>query len=177
MKEIEFSRWLFELPAKQHSQFSPSGSIFLPCLGLPSKSHRGNSISSIFLESPHQVDMKNVFKSSKHFFGYFNTLETHIANILPRYYFNYLSMHSVGQNWLGKTILCGQTISGNYHDNWEKSRSNSLHCAIHIWMHMVVKFLGVKLNACQQARGIGNSHIEREFSKSHQNFMKKLASF
>ena len=55
-------------------------------------------------------------------------------------------MHSVGQNWLGKTILCGQTISGNYHDNWEKSRSNSLHCAIHIWMHMVVKFLGVKLN-------------------------------
>ena len=31
----------------------------------------------IFLESPHQVDMKNVVKSSKHFYGYFNTLETH----------------------------------------------------------------------------------------------------
>ena len=30
------------------------------CLSLPSKSHRENSISSIFLESPHQVDMKNV---------------------------------------------------------------------------------------------------------------------
>ena len=76
MKEIEFSRWLFELPAKQHSQFSPSGSTFLHCLCLPSKSHREKSISSIFLESIHQVDMKNVVKSSKHFFGYFNTLET-----------------------------------------------------------------------------------------------------
>ena len=42
-----------------------------------SKSHRENSISFTFLESPHQVDMKNVVKSSKHFFGYFNTLETH----------------------------------------------------------------------------------------------------
>ena len=35
------------------------------------------SIPSIFLESPHQLDMKNVVKSSKHFFWYFNTLETH----------------------------------------------------------------------------------------------------
>ena len=69
MKEIEFSRWLFELPAKQHSQFSPSGSIFLPCLGLPSKSHCDNSISSIFWESPHQVDMKNVAKCWKEFFA------------------------------------------------------------------------------------------------------------
>ena len=41
-----------------------------------SKSHRENSISFIFLESPHQIDMRNVVKSSKHFFGYFNTLET-----------------------------------------------------------------------------------------------------
>ena len=77
MKEIESSRWLFELPAKWHSQFSPSGSTFLPCFSLPSKSHRENSIPSIVLESLHQVDMKNVVKSSKHFFGYFNTLETH----------------------------------------------------------------------------------------------------
>ena len=69
MKEIEFSRWPFELPARQHSQFSPSDSTFLPCLCLTSKSHRENSISSIFLESPHQVDMKNVVKSSKHFLG------------------------------------------------------------------------------------------------------------
>ena len=28
-------------------------------------------------QKAHQVDMKNVAKSSKHFFGYFNTLETH----------------------------------------------------------------------------------------------------
>ena len=77
MKEIKFSRWLFELPAKQHSQFSPSGSTFLPFLGLPSKSHRENSISSIFSESPHHVDMKNVVKCQKHFLGYFNALKTH----------------------------------------------------------------------------------------------------
>ena len=35
------------------------------------KSHRENSISFIFLEFPHQVEMKNVVKSSKHFLGYF----------------------------------------------------------------------------------------------------------
>ena len=43
----------------------------------PSKSHHENSISSIFLESPQQVDMKNVAKCYKHFFGYFNVLKTH----------------------------------------------------------------------------------------------------
>ena len=42
----------------------------------------------IFLESPHLVDMKNVVKSSKHFFGYFNTLETHSV----------LTVHAMG-NW------------------------------------------------------------------------------
>ena len=31
---------------------------FCPALVCPQKSHRENSISSIFLESPHQVDMK-----------------------------------------------------------------------------------------------------------------------
>ena len=31
---------------------------FFPALVCPQKSHRENSISSIFLESPHQVDMK-----------------------------------------------------------------------------------------------------------------------
>ena len=77
MQEIEFSRWLFELPAKQHSQFSPSGSTFLHCLGLPSKSHCENSISSIFLESPHQVDVKNIVKCWKDFLCYFTTLETY----------------------------------------------------------------------------------------------------
>ena len=52
-------------------------STFLPCLSLPSKSQCENSISSILVESPHLVYMKKVVKSSKHFFGYFNTLETH----------------------------------------------------------------------------------------------------
>ena len=76
MKEIEFSRWLFELPAKQHSQFSPSGSKFLPCLSRPSKSLHENSIFSIFLESSHQVDTKNIVKCQIHFFGYFNAPKT-----------------------------------------------------------------------------------------------------
>ena len=31
----------------------------------------------IILQSPHQVDMKNVVKCWKDFFGYFNALETH----------------------------------------------------------------------------------------------------
>ena len=34
-----------------------------------SKSHRENSISCTFLESPYQVDMENVVKCYKHFFG------------------------------------------------------------------------------------------------------------
>ena len=42
-----------------------------------SKSHPENSISFIFFESPHQVDMKNVDKCYKDFFGYFNALKTH----------------------------------------------------------------------------------------------------
>ena len=56
---------------QKYSQFSPSGSMFLPCLSLPSKSHCQNSISSIFLESPHIVDMKNVVKSSQTLFWVF----------------------------------------------------------------------------------------------------------
>ena len=50
---------------------------FCPALVLPSKRHHENSISFIFLESPHQVDMKNVVICYKHFFGYFNALKTH----------------------------------------------------------------------------------------------------
>jgi hypothetical protein len=55
----------------------PDGLKWLCYFAGISKSHRENSISSIFLEYPHQVNMKNVVKSSKNFFGYFNTLETH----------------------------------------------------------------------------------------------------
>ena len=55
---------------------SQMGWIGCAILRVTQKSHRENSISFIFSESPHQVDMKHVFKSSKHFFGYFNALET-----------------------------------------------------------------------------------------------------
>ena len=60
----------------------PDGLNWLCYFAGSSKSHRENSISSILLESPDQVDMKNVVKSSKHFFGYFNTLETHSDTVL-----------------------------------------------------------------------------------------------
>ena len=77
MEEIEFSQWLFEGRLRQGKNVLPDGLNWLCYFAGSSKSHRENSISFIFLESPHQVDMKNVVKSSKHFFGYFNTLETH----------------------------------------------------------------------------------------------------
>ena len=73
MEEIEFSRWLFEGRLRQGKNVLPDGLCYFAG---NSKSHRENSISFIFFESPHQVDMKNVVKSSKHFFRYFNTLET-----------------------------------------------------------------------------------------------------
>ena len=41
-----------------------------------SKSHREISISYIFLQSPHQVEMKNIVKCYKDFLGYSNTLHT-----------------------------------------------------------------------------------------------------
>jgi hypothetical protein len=77
MEEIEFSRWLFEGRLRQGKNMLPDGLNWLCYFAGSSKSHRENSISFIFLESSHQVGMKNLAKSSKHFFGYFNTLETH----------------------------------------------------------------------------------------------------
>ena len=77
MEEIEFSQWLFEGRLRQCKDVLPDGLNWLCYFAVSSKSHRENSISFIFLEFPHQVDMKNDVKSSKHFFGYFNTLETH----------------------------------------------------------------------------------------------------
>ena len=70
MKEIEFSRWLFEGRLWQGKNVLPDGLNWL-CYFFE------NSISCIFLESPHQVDMKNVVKFYKHFFWYFNALKTH----------------------------------------------------------------------------------------------------
>ena len=76
MEEIEFSRWLFEGRLRQCKNVLPDGLNWLCYFAGNSKSHRENSISFIFFESPHQVEMKNVVKSSKQFFGYINTLET-----------------------------------------------------------------------------------------------------
>ena len=76
MEEIESSLWLFESRLRQCKKVQPDGLNWLCYFAGSSKSHLENSISFIFLENPHQVDMKNVVKS-KHFFGYFNTLETH----------------------------------------------------------------------------------------------------
>ena len=77
MEEIEFSRWLFEGRPRQGINVLPFGLNWLRYFAGSSKSHCENSISSIFLESPHQVDMKNIVKCYKHFFGYFNALKTH----------------------------------------------------------------------------------------------------
>ena len=81
MEEIEFSRWLFEVRLQKCKNVLPDGLNWLCFFTGSSKGHRENSISCIFLESPHQVDMKSAVKSSKHFFGYFNTLETHSDNL------------------------------------------------------------------------------------------------
>ena len=77
MQEIEFSRWLFEGGPRQGKNVLPDGLNWLCYFAGSSKSHHENSISCIFLESPHQVDMKNVLKCYKHFFGYFYALKTH----------------------------------------------------------------------------------------------------
>ena len=77
MEEIELSRWLFEGRLRQCKNVMPDGLNWLCYFACSSKSHCENSISSILLESPHQVDMKNFVKCYKHFFGYFNALKTH----------------------------------------------------------------------------------------------------
>ena len=77
MEEIEFSPWLFEGTLRQRKNVLPDGLNWLCYFSGSSKSHRENSNSLIFLESPQQADMKNIVESSKHFFGHFNTLETH----------------------------------------------------------------------------------------------------
>ena len=77
MDEIEVSRWLFEGSLRQGKNVLLDGLNWLCYFAGSSKSLLENSISLIFLKSPHQVDMKNVVKSSKHFFGHSNTLETH----------------------------------------------------------------------------------------------------
>ena len=77
MGEFEFSRWLFEGRPRQGKNVLPDGLNWLCYFAGNSIGHRENSISFLFLESPHQVDMKNVVICYKHFFGYFNALKTH----------------------------------------------------------------------------------------------------
>ena len=77
MEEIEFLRWLFEGRPRQGKNVLPYGLNWLCYFAGSSKSHRENSISFIFLESPHQVDVKNVVKGWKDFLSYFTTLETY----------------------------------------------------------------------------------------------------
>ena len=62
---------------------------FCPALVCPQKAY------CIFLESPHQVDMKNVVKCYKHFFCYFNALKTHcdLIHSTHRYIFVYDKTH------------------------------------------------------------------------------------
>ena len=95
MEEIEFSRWLFESRLRQGKNKLPDGLNQLCYFAGSSKSHRENSISCIFLESPHQVDMKNVVNCWKDFLQYFATLKTYRvaqafgakARILPTRHF------------------------------------------------------------------------------------------
>ena len=77
MEEIEFSLWLFEGRLRQDKNMLPDGLNWLCYFAGSSKSHHENSSSFIFLESPHQVDMKNVVKCWKDFLSYFTTQETY----------------------------------------------------------------------------------------------------
>jgi hypothetical protein len=86
--------WPFDGRLRQGKNVLPDGLNWLCYFASNSKSHRENSISFIFLESPHQVDMRNVVKSSKHFFAYFNTQETHSTK---QHLFKYMQ-HKVHQN-------------------------------------------------------------------------------
>ena len=67
IEKIEFSRWLFEGRLRQGKNELPDGLNWLCYFAGNSKSRRENSISFIFLESPHQVDMKNIVKLSNTF--------------------------------------------------------------------------------------------------------------
>ena len=84
----------------------PDGLNWLCYFAGSSKSHRENSISLIFLESPHQVHMKNVVKSSKHFFGCFNTLNTHSKYLSPLSFSLDVILYRVS------TTVCGVGVVG-----------------------------------------------------------------
>ena len=93
MEEIKFLQWLFEGRLRQGKNVLPDGLNWLCYFAGSSKSHCENSSSFIFLESPHQVNMKNVVKCSIHSFGYFNTLETHSEKCLTSVLFSKKESH------------------------------------------------------------------------------------
>ena len=62
MEEIEFSQWLFEGRQRQGKNVLPDGLNRLCYFAGSAKSHREIQFLFQFLESPHQVDMKNVVK-------------------------------------------------------------------------------------------------------------------
>ena len=74
MQEIRSPQWLIDLRADQGRV--PDWLDWLSYLAGSSKSHE-ISIFCIFLQSPHQVDMKNLVKWWKDFLLYFTTLKTY----------------------------------------------------------------------------------------------------
>ena len=77
MEEIEFSRWLFEGRLRQGKNVLPDGPNWLwVFLQATQKAIVKIKFLSYFWNPLIKI-MKNVVKSSKHFFGYFNTLEIH----------------------------------------------------------------------------------------------------
>ena len=107
MEEIEFSRWLFEGRLRQGKNVMPDGLNWLCYFVGNSKSHRENSIYFLFLESSDHLNMKNVVKFSKHFFGYFNTLETHSKLLNARLIDNDFGFRKSGwQQLLEHSYLC-----------------------------------------------------------------------
>ena len=69
MEEIEFSWWLFEGRLGQCKNVLPDGLNWLCYFAGSSKSHHENSFSFIFLESPHEVDMKTLSNPPNTFLG------------------------------------------------------------------------------------------------------------
>jgi hypothetical protein len=90
MEEIEFSWWLFEGSLRLGKNVLPDGLNWLCYFAGCSKSHREDSISFIFLESSHQVEMKNVVKFWKDFLSYFTTLETYRGQSAWKCIYNYI---------------------------------------------------------------------------------------
>ena len=98
MEEIEFSRWLFEGRPRQGKNMLPDGLNWLCYLAGSSKSHCENSISCIFLESPRQVDMKNVAKCWKEFVCNFTTLETYRGYVIKSFFMCGLNFYETDVN-------------------------------------------------------------------------------